>query len=77
MIVVPSLAIRERVLALSDAIPILVINFDAFAKDSSEANGDTAEKAKKKGKSSDINPDMMCHTVQRVLPTLSEQLPEQ
>ena len=43
-----------RNFALSDAIQILVINIDAFAKDTSEANGD-AGTAKKKGKGNVIN----------------------
>ncbi len=43
-----------RNFALSDAIQILVINIDAFAKDTSEARGD-AGKAKKKGKGNVIN----------------------
>jgi len=45
-----------RNFALSDAIQILVINIDAFAKDSTEANGDAhAGKAKKKNKGNVIN----------------------
>jgi len=45
-----------RNFALSDAIQILVINIDAFAKDSTEANGDTATgKPKKKNKGNVIN----------------------
>ena len=45
-----------RNFALSDAIQILVINIDAFAKDSTETNGDTgAGKAKKKNKGNVIN----------------------
>lgn len=45
-----------RNFALSDAIQILVINIDAFAKDSSEANRDAAGgKAKKKAKGNVIN----------------------
>jgi len=43
-----------RNFALSDAIQILVINIDAFAKDTSEASGD-ASKAKKKVKGNVIN----------------------
>lgn len=43
-----------RNFTLSDAIQILVINIDAFAKDSTEANGD-AGKAKKKSKGNVIN----------------------
>ena len=47
-----------RNFALSDAIQILVINIDAFAKDSTEANGDAGKekgKAKKKSKGNVIN----------------------
>ena len=45
-----------RNFALSDAIQILVINIDAFAKDSTEARNDTAGgKAKKKAKGNVIN----------------------
>ena len=47
-----------RNFALSDAIQILVINIDAFAKDSTEANGDEGKekgKAKKKSKGNVIN----------------------
>lgn len=45
-----------RNFALSNAIQILIINIDAFAKDSTEANGETdAGKAKKKNKGNVIN----------------------
>lgn len=45
-----------RNFALADAIQILVINIDAFAKDSTEANIDpTGSKAKKKAKGNVIN----------------------
>lgn len=45
-----------RNFALSDAIQILVINIDAFAKDSTDASDDAAGgKAKKKGKGNVIN----------------------
>ncbi len=45
-----------RNFALSDAIQILVINIDAFAKDSTEVNGNAdASKAKKKSKGNVIN----------------------
>lgn len=45
-----------RSFALSDAIQILVINIDAFAKDSTEASDDaTGGKAKKKAKGNVIN----------------------
>lgn len=45
-----------RNFVLSDAIQILVINIDAFAKDSTEVNGDTgAGKVKKKNKGNVIN----------------------
>lgn len=45
-----------RSFALSDAIQILVINIDAFAKDSTAASDDPARgKAKKKGKGNVIN----------------------
>lgn len=45
-----------RSFALSDAIQILVINIDAFAKDSTEASDDSVGgKAKRKGKGNVIN----------------------
>lgn len=45
-----------RNFALSDAIQILVINIDAFAKDSTEANGDNdAAKPRKKSRGNVIN----------------------
>lgn len=44
-----------RNFALSNAIQILVINIDAFAKDSTEVSGDNGGKAKKKSKGNVIN----------------------
>jgi type III restriction enzyme len=44
-----------RNFALSNAIQVLVINIDSFAKDSTEANGDSRETKKKKSKGNVIN----------------------